>query len=59
MILGRPRSTPALTSGKGHHLHDDFGRVRRDELRFEGVAPIRHQLDDVERRLSQLADVGS
>jgi hypothetical protein len=57
MLLGRPRSTSALTSGKGHRLYDDFGRVRRDEIRLEGVAPIRQQLDDVE--LSQLAEGGS
>jgi hypothetical protein len=59
MLLGRPRSTSALTSGKGHRLYDDFGRVRRDELRFEGLARIRQRLDDVERRLSQLAEGGS
>ena len=70
MVLDQPGSRPrgvrptpvkrsALISGKGHRLHDDFGRVRRDELRLEGLAHIRQQLDDVERKLSQPADGGS
>ncbi len=49
----------ALISGKGHRLHNAFGRVRRDELRLELLADIRQQLDNVERKLSQLADGGS
>jgi hypothetical protein len=49
----------ALISWKGHRLHNDFGRVRRDEFRLEGLAHIRQQLDDVRRKLSQLADGGS
>lgn len=70
LVLDRPGSRPrrvrptpvkrsALISGKGHRLHNDFGRVRRDELRLEGLAQLRQQLDDVERKLSQLADGGS
>ncbi len=49
----------ALISGKGHRLHYGFRRVRRDELRLEGLAQLRQQPDDVERKLSQLADGGS
>jgi hypothetical protein len=49
----------ALISGKGHRIHDDFGRIRRDEFRLEGLAHIRHPLEDVERKLSQLANGGS
>ncbi len=70
MVLDRPGSRPgrvpptpvkrsALISGTGHRLHDDFVRVRRDELRLESLAHIRQQLDDIERKLSQLADGGA
>jgi len=49
----------ALISGKGHRIHDDFGRVRRDEFRLESLVHIRHPLEDVERKRSELADGGS
>ncbi len=54
-----PVKRSAFISGAGHRLHDDFGRVGRDELRLEGLVLIRQQLDDNQRKCSQLADGGS